>query len=312
MSEELKVIENAKVSVEFTPAQLDITNYETIKKAIEDVADFYDKQIVTKADKKGAEASRSELISLEKQLDEERKRIKAIYNKPLNEYEEKMNGLKIIVQRPLNKIRDGLKEVEQGERDERESVLIKHMRDKSVEFDLEVMGIEAERIQDANPSWLNKGNFTQKGVSTKLSQEIDKAIEQVVKDKKQRDANEQVLCTFCETHDIDPAGWLVQLDYAPVTEIIQTIQTKIKADKERLERAEREREELAELKRKNAETLRIEVEEQPIVEEEPIIMDTIQVRGTLTQLKAMNAWAVENGVEITQYEPHMVLDDLPF
>ena len=312
MADELKIIENAKVSVEFTPAQLEITNYETIKKAIEGVADFYDKQIVTKADKKGAEASRSELISLEKQLDEERKRIKAIYSKPLNEYEEKMNGLKTIVQRPLNKIRDGLKEVERGERDERESILIKHMRDKSIEFDLEAMGIEAERIQESNPSWLNKGNFTQKGISTKLSQEIDKAIEQAVKDKKQRDANEQVLRAFCETHDIDPAGWLVQLDYVPVTEIIQTIQTKIKADKERLERAEREREELAELKRKNAETLQIEVEEQPIVEEEPIIMDTIQVRGTLAQLKAMNTWAVENGVEITQYEPHMALDDLPF
>lgn len=301
-NQDLQTIEQSKVSVTFEPAKLEINNYEAMKQAIENMASFYDSQVITREQKKGAESSRAELINMEKQLEEERKRIKAIYNKPLNEYESQMKELVSTVQRPLNKIRDGLKEIEQGERDEREGVLIRYLNEK-----LDGLDIEIERPG----SWLNKGNFTQKGVGSKLAKEIDDAIEAALKEKKQREVNEQVIRSFCETVDVEPEGWLVQLDYKAPTEIMQTIQDKLKADKERLERIEREREELAELEKKNAETLEIEVAE-PVKKEEPTIMDTIQVRGTLTQLKALNAWAVENGIEITPYQPGYALDDLPF
>ena len=306
-NQDLQAIEQSKVSVAFEPAKLEIKNYETMKEAIESMASFYDSQVITRAEKKGAESSRAELINMEKQLEEERKRIKAIYNKPLSEYEAKMKELVSIIQRPLNQIREGLKQIEQGEREEREGVLTRYLNEKLEGLDIEI---------DRPDNWLNKGNFTQKGVSSKLANEIDGAIEAAIKEKKQREVNEQVIRSFCETVDVEPEGWLAQLDYKAPTEIMQTIQDKLKADKERLERIEREREELAELEKKNAETLETEVVEpfEPvdIANQEPVIMDTIQVRGTLTQLKALNAWAVQNGVQITPYQPGYVLDDLPF
>ncbi|WP_373756029.1 DUF1351 domain-containing protein [Jeotgalibaca porci] len=309
----LQTIES-KVSVTFEPAVLKINDFEKMKEAIENMASFYDSQVITREQKKGAESSRAELINMEKQLEEERKRIKAIYNKPLQNYETQMKELVSIIQRPLNQIRDGLKEIEQGERDERESVLIRYLIEKSEEFNLPEMGIEVEQLQQ--PSWLNKGNFTQKGVGSKLAKEIDDVIYVAVKDKKQREVNEQVIRSFCETVEVEPEGWLAQLEYKAPTEIMQTIQDNLKADKERLDRIERDRKELTELEEKNAQTLEIEVVEpfEPIVieQQEPIIMDTIQVRGTLTQLKALNAWAVVNGVEVTPYEPGFALDDLPF
>ena len=313
-NQDLQAIEQSKVSVTFEPAKLEIKNYEAMKQAIENMASFYDNQVITREEKKGAESSRAELINMERQLEEERKRIKAIYNKPLNEYETQMKELVSTVQRPLNKIRDGLKEIEQGERDERESVLIKYLIEKSEEFNLPEMGIEVEQLQQSN--WLNKGNFTQKGVGTKLANEIESVIEAAIKEAEQKETNRKVILSFCETVEVEPEGWLAQLEYKSPTEIMQTIQDKLKADKERLERIERDRKELTVLEEKNAQTLEIEVVEpfEPIVieQQEPIIMDTIQVRGTLTQLKALNAWAVVNGVEVTPYEPGFVLDDLPF
>ncbi len=309
----LQTIES-KVSVTFEPAVLEINDFEKMKKAIENMASFYDSQVITREQKKGAESSRAELINMEKQLEEERKRIKAIYNKPLQNYETQMKELVSIIQRPLNQIRDGLKEIEQGERDERESVLIKYLIEKSEEFNLPEMGIEVEQLQQ--PNWLNKGNFTQKGVGTKLANEIESVIEAAIKEAEQKETNRKVILSFCETVEVEPEGWLAQLEYKSPTEIMQTIQDKLKADKERLERIERDRKELTELEEKNAQTLEIEVVEpfEPIVieQQEPIIMDTIQVKGTLTQLKALNAWAVVNGVEVTPYEPGFALDDLPF
>uniref|UniRef100_UPI00359FC7FC DUF1351 domain-containing protein n=1 Tax=Jeotgalibaca porci TaxID=1868793 RepID=UPI00359FC7FC len=186
--------------------------------------------------------------------------------------------------------------------------------EKSEEFNLPEMGIEVEQLQQ--PNWLNKGNFTQKGVGTKLANEIESVIEAAIKEAEQKETNRKVILSFCETVEVEPEGWLAQLEYKSPTEIMQTIQDKLKADKERLERIERDRKELTELEEKNAQTLEIEVVEpfEPIVieQQEPIIMDTIQVRGTLTQLKALNAWAVVNGVEVTPYEPGFALDDLPF
>lgn len=300
--QEVKVLEGSKVRVTFEPAKLEIQNYDQMKTAIENMASFYDNQIVTRESKKGAESSRSDLLDMEKQLEAERKRVKALYNKPLNAYEKQMKELVSAIQRPLNQIRDGLKEVEQGERDEREGVLIQYLNKK-----MEGLDIEIERPD----SWLNKGNFTQRGVGSKLEKEIDDAIQMALKEKEQRETNEKVIRSFCETVDVEPEGWIAQLEYKSPTEIMQTIQDKLKADKERLERFEREREELAELEKNNAETLQVKVQE-PIKQDEPIITDTIQVRGTLTQLKAMNAWAKENGIEISPYEPDMALDDLPF
>lgn len=301
-TQEVKVLEGSRVRVAFEPAKLEIQNYDQMKQAIDNVSDFYANQIVTREGKKGAEASRSELIEIERQLEDERKRVKAMYNKPLNDYENKIKQLVESIRKPLNQIRDGLKEVEQGERDERESVLIRYLDEK-------LNGLEVEIDRPEN--WLNKGNFTQKGIASKLTKEIDAAIEEAVKEKKQKEVNEQVVRSFCETVEVESEGWLAQLDYKSPTEIMQTIQDKLKADKERLERFEREREELAELEKNNAETLQVKVQE-PIKQDEPIIMDTIQVRGTLTKLKAMNAWAKENGIEISPYEPDMALDDLPF
>lgn len=317
-TQEVKVldqVEDSSFGLIFTPATIEMTRYEEMKEVIESLVKKYDNQVITRELKKSAEQSRKELIALEKSIDEERKAVKRKYNEPLQVYEEQMKVLQNEIKRPLDKIREGLAEVEQGERDEREGILIRYLIKKSEEMKLPEMGIEVEQLQQ--PSWLNKGNFTQKGVGSKLAKEIDTAIELAVKEKQQREVNEQVVRSFCETVEVEPEAWISILDFHKPTEIIQKIQDIKKAEKERLERSEQEAKELAELEEKNAQMLVFEEYKEDVPEqlEQPttaeIITDIIEVKGTKEQFQLLNEFMIANGIEVRAYDP-FVIDDLPF
>ena len=310
-TQEVKVldqVEDSSFGLIFTPATIEMTRYEEMKEVIESLVKKYDNQVITRELKKSAEQSRKELIALEKSIDEERKAVKRKYNEPLQVYEEQMKVLQNEIKRPLDKIRVGLAEVEQGERDEREGILIRYLNEK-----LDGLDVEIER----QGSWLNKGNYTQKGVGSKLAKEIDTAIELAVKEKQQREVNEQVVRSFCETVEVEPEAWISLLDFHKPTEIIQKIQDIKKAEKERLERAEQEAKELAELEEKNAQTLVFEEykEDEPEQFEQPtapeIITDIIEVKGTKEQFQLLNEFMITNGIEVRAYDP-FVIDDLPF
>lgn len=310
-TQEVKVldqVEDSSFGLIFTPATIEMTRYEEMKEVIESLVKKYDNQVITRELKKSAEQSRKELIALEKSIDEERKAVKRKYNEPLQVYEEQMKVLQNEIKRPLDKIREGLAEVEQGERDEREGILIRYLNEK-----LDGLDVEIER-QD---SWLNKGNYTQKGVGSKLAKEIDTAIELAVKEKQQREVNEQVVRSFCETVEVEPEAWISLLAFHKPTEIIQKIQDVKKAEKERLERSEQEAKELAELEEKNAQTLVFEEYKEDVPEqlEQPttaeIITDIIEVKGTKEQFQLLNEFMIANGIEVRAYDP-FVIDDLPF
>ena len=310
-TQEVKVldqVEDSSFGLIFTPATIEMTRYKEMKEVIESLVKKYDNQVITRELKKSAEQSRKELIALEKSIDEERKAVKRKYNEPLQVYENQMKVLQNEIKRPLDKIRVGLAEVEQGERDEREGILIRYLNEK-----LDGLDVEIER-QD---SWLNKGNYTQKGVGSKLAKEIDAAIELAVKEKQQREVNEQVVRSFCETVEVEPEAWISLLDFHKPTEIIQKIQDIKKAEKERLERAEQEAKELAELEEKNAQTLVFEEykEDEPEQFEQPtapeIITDIIEAKGTKEQFQLLNEFMIANGIEVRAYDP-FVIDDLPF
>lgn len=302
---EVKVLDqeqNSSFGLIFTPATIEMTNYDEMKQVIAAMAKRYDGLVITKEHKKAAEQSRSELIALEKSIEEERKAVKRKYNEPLQAYEEQMKALTAEISGPLTIIRNGLAEIEENEKLERETILNAFLADK-----LEGLGIELETPKN----WLNKGNFTQKGLSTKLEKEIDEAIALALKEKEQREVNEKVIRTFCETVEVEPEGWLAQLDYKSPTEIMQTIQDKQKADKERAERIERERAELAAQEESNSQLLEIE----PQIEATPLVTNVIEVTGTLSQLNDLNEYMKQNGIKVAAYQPDYdpyAIDDLPF
>ena len=230
-----------------------------------------------------------------------RKIIKRAYNEPLSAYEAKIKELNSLIDVPLNQIRDGLKEIDEAEREERIDAL-----DKLLEIKLADTSVSIER----NASWLNKGMWSAKlKPSTKLNDEIDRAIADAVKDKEYREMQVKVLTEFCKGQDIDPGGWVSQLDHRNAMEVIDLInmdkerKARIAADQER-RAAEHEafllkqKEELAAVEEVEiAEVSPIE-EPEPIQEEEHVITNVIQVTGTIAQLNNLNEFLVTSGISV--------------
>ena len=231
MSNELEIIQDSTLGTIYEPATLEMHKFDEMKELVQGFSDKYTGLAFTRSDKKGAEEVRSKLLEVRDKFEKERKIIKRAYNEPLSAYEAKIKELNSLIDVPLNQIRDGLKEIDEAEREERIDAL-----DKLLEIKLADTSVSIER----NASWLNKGMSSAKlKPSTKLNEEIDRAIADAVKDKEYREMQVKVLTEFCKGQDIDPGGWVSQLDHRNAMEVIDLInmdkerKARIAADQER-------------------------------------------------------------------------------
>ena len=295
MSNELEVIQNSTLGTIYEPATLEMHKFDEMKELVQGFSDKYTGLAFTRSDKKGAEEVRSKLLEVRDKFEKERKIIKRAYNEPLSAYEAKIKELNSLIDVPLNQIRDGLKEIDEAEREERIDAL-----DKLLEIKLADTSISIER----NASWLNKGMWSAKlKPSTKLNDEIDRAIADAVKDKEYREMQVKVLTEFCKGQDIDPGGWVSQLDHRNAMEVIDLInmdkerKARIAADQER--RAAEHEAFLLKQKEESAAIEEVEiVEVSPIEEEEPVITNVIKVTGTISQLNNLNEFLVTSGIRV--------------
>lgn len=301
MSNELEIIQDSTLGTIYEPATLEMHKFDEMKELVQGFSDKYTGLAFTRADKKGAEEVRSKLLEVRDKFEKERKIIKRAYNEPLSAYEAKIKELNSLIDVPLNQIRDGLKEIDEAEREERIDAL-----DKLLEIKLADTSVSIER----NASWLNKGMWSAKlKPSTKLNDEIDKAIADAVKEKEYREMQVKVLTEFCKGQDIDPGGWVSQLDHRNAMEVIDLINM----DKERKARiaAEQERraaEHEAFLLKQQEELAAIvedeiievaPIEEPELIEvAEPIITNVIRVSGTIAQLTSLNEFLVTSGINV--------------
>lgn len=299
MSNELEVIQNSTLGTIYEPATLEMQKFDDMKAVVQGFSDKYTGLAFTRADKKGAEEVRSKLLEVRDKFEKERKIIKRAYNEPLSAYEAKIKELNSLIDVPLNQIRDGLKEIDEAEREERIDAL-----DKLLEIKLADMSVSIER----NASWLNKGMWSAKlKPSTKLNDEIDRAIADAMKDKEYREMQVKVLTEFCKGQDIDPGGWVSQLDHRNAMEVIDLInmdkerKARIAADQERIA-AEHEafllkqKEELAAIEEVEIVEVSPIEEPEPIQEEEHVITNVIKVTGTIAQLNNLNEFLVTSGI----------------
>lgn len=318
-----ELIENSSFGLKYTPAVLEMERYEEMEEAVKSFADKYSGLVFTAAEKNGATEARSELIALQNSLEAERKNVKKEYNKPLQEFETKVKKLVDMIGEPLDDIRDGLKVIEEGEKERREgalqSILTEMLKDSTVSI---------EQLEIPN-SWMNKGNFTSKlKPTTKFEKELNQAIESKEREIEHKEAQKRILTNYCETKEIDPSGWLQQLNYRSATEIMDVInqEEKLKKEKARLaqEREAREKEAAQAIVKEVEETQKVEKTEIEMEAEtgtqpasqfehvEEVYTDTIEITGTAQQLKELNEYLKSSGIKVKKVEDSFVLDDLPF
>lgn len=309
-----------KIYLDFSPAILEMTNFEELKSEVEKYAEKYRGLVFTRDEKLGASQARSELKALYDAIENERKNVKSVYNKPLQEFEQQIKSLTDLINGPLNDIREGLKVIEEAEKQEREDALNILLEDK-----LSAVDISIDTIQKQD-KWLNKGNWTAKlNPTAKLEAEIDLAVEIALKEKKRKETEVKILTEFCKAQDIEPAGWISQLEFKSAMEIIDLInlerQRKERLQKEQEERQKQHEEFLSKQAKELEETQKFAEQEVEISSPE-LFSSTIQVTGTADQLNALNDFLIKSGIQVEEVSEkelptkedveEYLLDDVPW
>lgn len=303
-------------SVSFQPAEITIENYGELKETIKGIAEDFDSIVYD--DIETMKEDRTKLNKLSKNLDDRRKEIKREFKKPLDNFEKDVKDMIALIDVPLEKMNTAIRGKEQEERDQRETWLNDYLEAQSDKFDVDVGLIEKDR------SWTNKGLWTDKGNPRKqLKEKVTAEFNRVKEEKKLLIAHKKIIETACEKAELDSAGWVSQLDYKSVDEILDEI-TKHE-EKEKLEEQKDTQLQENDEKEKSDEQVQVQPKEdgnkQKIeqanifgefeeIKEPELITNTIEVTGTLEQLNKLNDYLVRSGIKVKQVVH--AIDDLPF
>lgn len=214
-------------SVNFTPTKISINNENELKQELESIADKYSGLIVTENNLKSVKSTRAKLNALNKGLDDKRKEIKSSYNAPLDEFEDKVKGYQAIINKSLEPISDGIKTLENSQREERKAHVQEVINEMAPEYDIDPTEIEIEK------SWTNKTM-----TDIKLTRILSDGFNALKRKKDLFETNKKLVEEHCKYVGVEPAGWVSQLsDEYNATDVIKAIDQAVE-DKKQKELAE--------------------------------------------------------------------------
>lgn len=305
-------------AVRFEPSKIEIVQYEDLKQTVESYADKYRGLVFNEEDIKDAKEVRAEMNKFSKILDDKRKEVKREYNKPLKEFESLIKGLTNTIKEVIDPIDEGIKSVEDQQRQER--------IDKVKEIAEKKLNKQSDYVKnnfEYSESWFNK-TTSQKSIK----ESIDFVINRLREQEQQKIDSEVIIVNYCKAREVEPEGWLSQLNNgATSAEVMAMIDKSIKDKKER-EQAEIERKQHEAKLAKQKEEARLHEEEMQRIREdsyvdlsvesldqatdlsdfeddlfteEPVVEDqtvTLQITGTFDQLNMLNQFFVANGMKV--------------
>ena len=214
-------------SVNLTPTKITIKNETEMKQELETIADKYSGLIVTENNLKSVKSTRAKLNALNKGLDDKRKEIKSSYNAPLDEFEDKVKGYQAIINKSLEPISDGIKTLENSQREERKAHVQEVINEMAPEYDIDPTEIEIEK------SWTNKTM-----TDIKLTRILSDGFNALKRKKDLFETNKKLVEEHCKYVGVEPAGWVSQLsDEYNATDVIKAIDQAVE-DKKQKELAE--------------------------------------------------------------------------
>lgn len=134
---------------ELLPKQIGF-NAEEMKPWIEEAISKYQGMIVTADTIKEAKDDRAKLNKLRNSIEDERKRIKRMWNEPYKDFEKEVKSLVSLIDKPIENIDRQLKTYEEHRKQEKRET-IQGLFDEHVSELKELINLD----QIANPKWLN-------------------------------------------------------------------------------------------------------------------------------------------------------------
>lgn len=211
--------------VEYLPTIISIQNYEQLQQTVDDYANKFNNMVVTDATEKDAKNIRAELRKVSTALDNRRKEIKKDFNRPYDDFAEKVNVLRSNLDKAIIPIDRGLKELEEQQRQARLAGVQELIEEMAPNYGVEPTEVEVD------PTWMNKTISKKKIVDGIAGTMVS------IKNAKDKLATDILTITkYAEVQKVDSSGWLDQLKQGQdVDYLLAAIdaQVKRKAEKQR-------------------------------------------------------------------------------
>lgn len=209
--------ELTKPRVGFKDGQIQFENVDQFKKDFEQIIKRHSNFIVTEDTMKGAKASRADLRNAAKGSAAWRSKVKTELLKPFDDVSEIATEYEKKVKDAADEIDKDIKVFEEVEKQKRRDGLndfiVQHADDLDVNPDIEI-----------SDKWFIKGNFN--GTVPKkafVEEHIEPQFVLLVKNKEQRIADTVAIRNYAESKSFDPEGYIHNLDFKSLAEIMSDI-----------------------------------------------------------------------------------------
>lgn len=200
--------------VGFKEGQVQFENVDQFKKDFEQIIKRHSNFIVTEDTMKGAKASRADLRNAAKESASWRSKVKTELLKPFDDVSEIATEYEKKAKDAADEIDKDIKFYEEVEKQKRSDGLndyiVQRADDLDVNPDLEI-----------NDKWFIKGNFN--GTVPKkafVEEHIEPQFERLVKNKEQRLVDTVAIRNYAESKSFDPEGYIHNLDFKSLAEIM--------------------------------------------------------------------------------------------
>lgn len=225
-------------SVDFKKSEITVSHKAEFEAGVKAYAAKYKDWTVSAETLPDAKKVRAEMNKKSKHMDEKCKEIKNQFSKPLNDFEKWIKDQKEEIQKVIDPIDKGIKELEVLEQEERRKKMMVEISEIAPNY-----GVEVDEIT-INPSWANKSNFTTKGkLNKKALNEICGEMNAVKVEKDQLEANRKLIGNYAKSFGLEPESWVLQVDKgAKPQDLMEQIDQTVEAKKERLKQEQKQEE----------------------------------------------------------------------
>lgn len=279
------------IEVKFAPATIG-TNLQTVKEELNKNLKKYENIIVTKETLKDCKKTKADLNKMVTTVENERKRIKKIINEPYLELEKEFKTVKGLIDKVIEPISYGIKELEDKETEEKMAEIENLIQEKAAFLSGGILG--EYPILEINPKWLNK-SYKMSNISEEIVvayQELTKKRENIkgIIDKQNKKINSKIEYT----------DYMINFKtetLAMISEIITKADTIYKAENEPVVEVEKPVEQVvAEVVSDSTEPYTEPMFELP---KEPLYTANFEITATVSELRLVKQYLEQISVEFT-------------
>ncbi|WP_204123304.1 DUF1351 domain-containing protein [Lacticaseibacillus mingshuiensis] len=197
----LMAVDEIKYTVDYTPATIEFDHFDELKSQLLQYTQQFESMKVNEATVKEAKKVKSKLNGLKKQVNDRRISIHKTYEQPYDAFKQKVDELIGIIDKAVKPIDTAAGALAEQDRERKRQMVEQTIKEVAPEYGIAPADVPVRQ------TWLN-ASTSQSTFIRELGQDllgIQDHAKKVVADR-------EAVKAYAEANDMDPSGWLAQLD----------------------------------------------------------------------------------------------------